>query len=255
VTCNLLVDPGRDKYKKAPSLNGTLKQVVQLKVLVIEDETGVAEIVSAALREVGYEVVWARTGCDGLSALLVTEFDVAVLDIMLPDIDGFTVLAEARKKLCKTPILMLSAHGAVEDRVKGLDLGADDSLSMPFDLQELIARIKALMRRPLLDLSWLTVGDLTLEPLERRVKRGKRHIDLTAREFSLLEYLWRNWGKVVSRSEIMSAVWGDSEADSNVIPVYINYLRSKIESVDGPQLIHTARGVGYILEIRDKKAR
>ena len=139
--------------------------------------------------------------------------------------------------------------------MKGLDLGADDSLAMPFDLQELIARIKALMRRPLLDLSWLTVGDLTLEPLERRVKRGKSHIDLTAREFSLLEYLLRNRGTVVSRSEIMNAVWGHSEADSNVIPVYINYLRSKIESVDGPQLIHTARGVGYILEIRDKKAR
>lgn len=226
-----------------------------MKVLVIEDEPRVADFVSAALREFGYEVDWSSTGKEGLDKILSNEYDVAVLDIMLPDIDGFAVLQETREANCLTPILMLTARAAVEDRVKGLDFGADDYLAKPFELNELLARVRALLRRPQSNLSWLTVGDLTLEPLARKVKRGQKHIDLTAREFSLLEFLLRNRGKVVSRTEIMDAVWGDPEADSNVIPVYINYLRSKIEVDSGQQLIHTARGVGYVLDVREQKAR
>ena len=225
------------------------------KILVIEDEPRVSDFVSSALKEFGYEVVVANTGRNGLAELLNSDFDVTVLDIMLPDIDGFTVLSEARKSGLRSPILMLSARGAVEDRVRGLDIGADDYLAKPFELNELLARVRALLRRPQSDLGWLTVGDLTLEPLSRTVRRGHRHIDLTAREFALLELLMRNRGRVVSRSEIMDAVWSDPDASSNVIPVYINYLRAKIEHGNDSQLIHTARGVGYVLDLRTNATR
>lgn len=228
---------------------------ITLKVLVVEDEPRVADFVTSALIEFGYTVSWCKTGHEGLSKMVDDEFDVAILDIMLPDIDGFQVLTWAREKGCRTPVLMLSARGSVDDRVQGLDLGADDYLAKPFELNELLARIRALLRRPQSDTSWLTVDDLTLEPLSRRVKRGQKSIDLTAREFSLLEFLLRNRGRVLSRAQIMDAVWGDPEADSNVIPVYINYLRSKIDTPGLKPLIHTARGVGYVLDLREKSPR
>lgn len=226
-----------------------------MKVLVVEDEPRVADFVTSALVEFGYDVHWSKNGKDGLMQLKTDEYDVAVLDIMLPDIDGFTVLTEARAHSCQTPVLMLSARGTVDDRVRGLDLGADDYLAKPFELQELRARIRALLRRPHTDNSWLTVDDLTLEPLSRRVKRGSKAIELTAREFSLLEYLLRNRGRVLSRAQIMDAVWNDPHTDSNVIPVYINYLRSKIDIPGSRPLIHTARGVGYVLDLREKTVR
>lgn len=237
----------QQSYKAEGAQTGS----VQVKILFVEDEPRVAEFVSAALHEFGYNVTWAKTGREGLTRLLTGDYDLGILDIMLPDMDGFTVLDEARRKGIATPVLMLSARGAVEDRVKGLDTGADDYLAKPFALNELIARVRALMRRRPSDLSWLTVNDLTLEPVTRKVTRGEQRIDLTAREFSLLEYMLRNRGRVLSRMQIMDTVWDDPTGDSNVVPVYINYLRSKIEKPGSPRLIHTVRGVGYVLELRD----
>lgn len=234
-------------YKMDRGLQGT----ANLKILFVEDEPRVAEFVSAALHEFGYSVTWAKTGREGVVRLQSGDYDLAILDIMLPDMDGFTVLDESRRKGCATPVLMLSARGAVEDRVRGLDLGADDYLAKPFELNELVARVRALMRRRPSDLSWLTVSDLTLEPVTRKVQRGEQRIDLTAREFSLLEYMLRNRGRVLSRMQIMDTVWDDPTGDSNVVPVYINYLRTKIEKNGSPRLIHTVRGVGYVLELRE----
>jgi len=222
-----------------------------MKILVVEDEPRVAEFVTAALKEFGYSVTWSKTGREGAARLKTSEFDVAILDLLLPDMDGFAVLEEARRAGIATPVLVLTARAAVEDRVKGLDLGADDYLPKPFELNELLARVRALLRRRPSDYSWLTLGDLTLEPVSRKVVRGSRRIDLTAREFSLLEHLLRNRGRVISRTQIMDAVWGDPNGDSTVVPVYINYLRSKIESPGEPKLIHTVRGVGYVMELRD----
>lgn len=222
-----------------------------MKILVVEDEPRVAEFVAAALSEFGYSVTCSLSGSEGMERLQSGQFDLAILDIMLPDIDGFQILDESRREGCTTPILMLSAKGSVNDRVKGLDLGADDYLSKPFELNELIARVRALMRRRPTDLSWLSVGDLTLDPVSRKVKRDDQRIDLTAREFSLLEFLLRNHGKVLSRTQIMDTVWNDQSGDTKIVPVYINYLRAKVEKEGLERIVHTVRGVGYVLELRE----
>ncbi|MBS1724485.1 MAG: response regulator transcription factor [Armatimonadetes bacterium] len=221
------------------------------KVLVVEDEPRVAEFISSALNEFGYIVTWSESGADGLQRLQSGDFDLAILDVLLPDCDGFEVLAAARRKGMKTPVMMLTAKTAVEDRVKGLDLGADDYIPKPFELSELMARVRALLRRRSAEYDWLTLADLTLEPVTRQVTRGEKRIDLTAREFSLLEYMLRNKGKPLSRAQIMENVWNDPNGDSTVVPVYINYLRTKIELPGCVRLIHTVRGVGYVLEVRD----
>ncbi len=222
-----------------------------MKIILVEDEPRVADFVSKALTEFGYNITWASTGSEGLEKIQSGQYDLVILDIMLPDIDGFSILEKIRIDGVSVPVLMLSAKGAVPDRVKGLDLGADDYLAKPFELNELIARVRALMRRRPNDLSWLTVGDLTLDPVSRKVLRGGKRIDLTAREFALLEYLLRNRGRVLSRTQIMDTVWNDPNGETNVVPVYINYLRSKIEKEGSMRLLHTIRGVGYLLELRD----
>ncbi len=226
-----------------------------LKVLVVEDEPRLAEFLGQALRESGYVVTSAGNGQDAIQFALTDDYSAVVLDVMLPDTDGFQVLSHIRSRGNRTPVLMLTARTGVEDRIQGLDAGADDYLGKPFELAELLARLRALQRRGSSEPAKLSVDDLEVDPATRRVRRGERKIDLSAREFALLEYLLRNKGRVMTKTLILERVWDDQFVrDSNVVEVYINYLRSKIEQTDRSKLIHTVRGVGYVMELREDVA-
>ncbi len=219
-----------------------------MKILIVEDEPMVAEFLAEALAECDYQPRLVVTGASGLTELLTHTYDLAVLDGMLPDIDGLKVLADARAADVRTPILMLTARGSLEDRVRGLDAGADDYLAKPFELQEFLARVRSLLRRSGAEGLKLTAGDLELDPVTHRVTRAGRKVDLSPREYELLEYLMKHKGKVVTRAEIMEHVWDDpDDKTSNVVPVYMNYLRIKLERPGRPRLLHTERGVGYRL--------
>jgi two-component system OmpR family response regulator len=209
--------------------------------------------VADALRADGHVVSVEHTGDQALVTATESGFDVIVLDVMLPGIDGFTICRRLREARVRAAVLMLTARDAVEDRVNGLDAGADDYLVKPFAIAELRARVRALARRPGgLRGPELRVADLILDPLRREVRRGGNRLDLTAREFTLLHELMRHAGEPVSRTEIMDRVWGeDAEPYGNVIDLYIHYLRTKTER-HGPRLIWTVRGVGYAL--RDSEA-
>ncbi len=220
-----------------------------MRILVIEDERKVARFIKKGLEEEGYAVDLAFDGEEGLAMLLDQVHDLILLDIALPKIDGLQVLKKIREKKVRTPVLLLTVRATIEDKVLGLDSGADDYLTKPFAFQELLARIRALLRRkgeagdPL-----LRVEDLVLDPARRLVTRGDEKIDLTSKEFALLEYLMRNAGRVVSRAMISEHVWNyDFDTETNVIDVYINYLRRKIDSGREKKLIHTVRGSGYVL--------
>jgi len=221
-----------------------------MRLLVIEDEKKVARFIKKGLEEEGYAVDLAFDGEEGLAMLLDPVHDLILLDIALPKIDGLQVLKKLREKKVRTPVLLLTVRATIEDKVLGLDSGADDYLTKPFAFQELLARIRALLRRkgevgdPL-----LRVEDLVLDPARRLVTRGGEKIDLTTKEFALLEYLMRNAGRVVSRAMISEHVWNyDFDTETNVIDVYINYLRRKIDSGRDKKLIHTVRGSGYVLK-------
>lgn len=224
------------------------------RVLVVEDEPKVAAFVSEALSEFGFRPHSVASGEEGLDELSSNSYDALILDVMLPGMDGFELLKRAKQGGVQVPTILLTARDALDDRVTGLDLGADDYLPKPFELAELMARLRAILRRHSSNLKWLTIGDLTLDPVSRTVTRNHKRVDLTAREFSLLELMMRNRGRTMSRNEIMQVVWDDPHAASNVIPVYINYLRAKIEGSGKPRLIHTVRGIGYVLELRDAHA-
>jgi DNA-binding response OmpR family regulator len=218
------------------------------RVLVVEDDTEIADVLRRTLRQEGHEV---RSAGDGVEALrLAEEFlpDLVVLDLGLPKLDGVEVCRRLRAE-SDVPILMLTARTETGDRVEGLDSGADDYLVKPFERQELLARLRALMRRrPPRGSAALTVGDLRLNPDTREVYRGDRPIELTNREFELLEYLMRNERLVVSRERLLEEVWGyDPMAMTNTIDVFISNLRRKIESGDEPRLLHTKRGAGYVM--------
>jgi two-component system, OmpR family, response regulator len=217
------------------------------QILVAEDEQRMAALVAGSLRADGHRVRIQHTGGGALSLATATPFDVIVLDVMLPEIDGFTICRRLREAGVRSAVLMLTARDAVEDRVNGLDAGADD-LVKPFAVAELRARVRALVRRPVgLRGPELQVADLVLDPLRREVRRAGRRLDLTAREYTLLHTLMRHAGTPLSRAEIMDAVWGeDAEPYGNVIDLYIHYLRTKTER-SGPRLIETVRGVGYVL--------
>ena len=221
-----------------------------MRLLVIEDEKKVARFIKKGLEEEGYAVDLAFDGEEGLAMLLDQVHDLILLDIALPKIDGLQVLKKLREKKVRTPVLLLTVRATIEDKVLGLDSGADDYLTKPFAFQELLARIRALLRRkgaggdPL-----LRVEDLVLDPARRLVTRAGEKIDLTTKEFALLEYLMRNAGRVVSRAMISEHVWNyDFDTETNVIDVYINYLRRKIDSGRDKKLIHTVRGSGYVLK-------
>ncbi|MGH2654245.1 MAG: response regulator transcription factor [Actinomycetota bacterium] len=220
------------------------------KVLVVDDEPAVREAVGRALRTEGYRV---ETASDGQAALEThAQFgpDAMVLDILMPRTDGIDVCRSLRRAGDRTPILMLTARDAVADRVEGLDAGADDYLVKPFGLDELLARVRALLRRTLpgADDQPLTFGDLALDPVEHSVRRGEREIELTRTEFLLLELFLLNPRRVLPREVIFDRVWGyDFGATSNTLEVYVGYLRRKTEAGGEPRLIHTVRGVGYVL--------
>jgi two-component system copper resistance phosphate regulon response regulator CusR len=219
-----------------------------MRLLVVEDEPRVASFLCNGLREAGFAVDQAAGGREGLALALMTDYDAIVLDLMLPEMDGLSLLRELRARGKSTPVLILTARDSVEDRVIGLDAGADDYLVKPFALAELLARVRALLRRGMAETETLQVADLAVDPITRRVERRGRRIDLTPKEFTLLRYLLLHRDQVVTRSMIAEHVWDMSfDGGSNVIDVYIRYLRSKVDDPFQTKLIHTRRGVGYVL--------
>ena len=223
-----------------------------MRILVVEDERKVASFLRQGLVEEGHAVEVVGDGAAALDLLLDgSPYDLVVLDLMLPKRDGFEVLKALRSRRIDTPVLVLTARDNVSDKVMGLDLGADDYLTKPFAFEEFLARVRALLRRgagqraPVLRL-----GDLTLDPATRTVTRGKRRISLTAREYALLEYFLRNPNRVLTRPMIAQHVWGlDFDSESNIIDVYVGYLRRKIDGDGEPRLLHTVRGAGYTMGI------
>jgi len=221
-----------------------------MKLLLIEDDLILAKNLAKILHQAGFVIEVAQTQEDGLIKLDVNDYDCLVLDISLPDGNGFDLLASLRQLKNKTPVIIMTARGQVEDRVKGLDLGADDYLAKPVDSHELIARIRAIIRRHANSaLPTISVGDLTLKPTSHLAKIKDQELNLTAKEFSVLEYLALHHGQVITRSMLMEHVWGsDFDSFSNVIDVYIKNLRQKIKKYTPAQLITTIRGKGYILK-------
>ena len=220
-----------------------------MRILLVEDDLRIARFVAKGLREQAYAVDEAHTGEEALYQTSVIDYDIVVLDVMIPAPDGFVVCREIRKAGHRMPVLMLTARDAVEDRVHGLDCGADDYLTKPFEFREFLARLRALLRRPsgLLP-DQLMIADLVINTASQHVSRKGRHISLTAKEYALLEFLARNSGRVVGRAEIAEHVWDeDFDPFSNLIEVYINRLRRKLDAPPSRALLHTRRGSGYIL--------
>jgi two-component system copper resistance phosphate regulon response regulator CusR len=225
-----------------------------MKILVVEDEAKTGDYLRQGLSEAGFTVDLARDGVDGLHRVLTETYDLAVLDVMLPGLDGWQLLQRLRQAGKDMPVLFLTARDAVEDRVKGLELGADDYLVKPFAFSELLARIRTLLRRGsrLNEPELLRVADLELDLKRRRVSRSGRRIDLTAKEFALLELLLRRQGEVLPRSLIASQVWDmNFDSETNVIEVAIRRLRAKVDDDFEPRLIRTVRGMGYVLEVAE----
>jgi two-component system response regulator MprA len=218
------------------------------RILVVEDEEGIADFLRRGLILTGYEVDVALDGESALSRARDQMPDLVILDLMLPGLDGVEVCRRLRAA-SDVPIIVLTARDAVSDKVQGLDAGADDYLTKPFAFDELLARVRAALRRRAPSEDVLTVGDLVVRPASREVERAGRRIDLTAREYELLEYLARNAGRVVDKQAIFEKVWGfDFEVESDAIKVYVRYLRKKLNAPGERDLIHTVRGVGYILK-------
>jgi DNA-binding response OmpR family regulator len=222
---------------------------LDMRVLLVEDDAGIAHFVAKGLREQSYAVDVTATGEEALYQVAINTYDLVILDVMIPAPDGFTVCKELRRTGHRMPVLMLTARDAVEDRVEGLDCGADDYLTKPFEFRELLARLRALLRRPsALQPSTLSVADLVVDTGGQAVSRGGKFISLTAKEYALVEFLARNAGRVVGRAEIAEHVW-DEEFDpfSNLIEVYVNRVRRKIDTRGFKPLLHTRRGAGYVL--------
>jgi len=219
-----------------------------MRILVVEDDPHIATIVSDGLRDAGYGVVVATDGEEGFLDARLNDYDLVVLDLTLPMLDGLDVARRLRAAGMATPILMLTARAARQDTITGLDVGADDYLVKPFGLDELLARVRALLRREgATRARVLRVGDLELDAVTREVRRAGRVVDLSAREYVLLEYLAHHAGHVLTRPQLEQAVWSEVEVGSNVVEVYISYLRQKIDAPFETALIHTVRGAGYTL--------
>jgi len=222
-----------------------------MRILLVEDDSGIASFIVKGLKEAGYVVEYAADGQTGLDELLREEFDAAIVDIMLPLLDGLSVIQTARQQNVTTPVLILSAKASVDDRIVGLQNGGDDYLVKPFAFSELLARLQALIRRAnrISEPTTLTVGPLTVDLIRRKVKRSDQEIELQPLEFSLLEYLMRNTGRVVSKIMITEHVWDyNFDPQTNIVEVRICRLRDKIDRGNDIKLIHTVRGVGYVLE-------
>lgn len=223
-----------------------------MKILIVEDEEKTGSYLKQGLTESGYVTDLATRGMDGLHLATTEEYDLIVLDLMLPEISGWHILEALRKRENETPVIILSARDQVDDRVKGLEMGADDYLMKPFAFSELLARIRNLLRRSqhALDPTRLQIADLEVDLISRRVTRAGQRITLTAKEYTLLEFLLRRRGEVLSRSLIASHVWDmNFDSDTNVIEVAIRRLRSKIDDPFPTRLIHTMRGMGYVMEV------
>lgn len=227
-----------------------------MRILVVEDEKNLNDIIVKKLKLEHYGVDSCFDGEEGLNYILATEYDAIILDIMLPKLSGFEILKKIRNKKIKTPVLLLTAKDSIEDRVQGLDLGADDYLIKPFSFDELLARIRVLLRRNSTSETAnniFSISNLTVDIESRTVKRDEKSIKLSTREFTILEYMIRNKGKVLSRDTIEQHIWNyDYEGGTNVIDVYIRYLRKKIDDGYTPKLIHTIRGIGYVLKVEDE---
>jgi heavy metal response regulator len=221
-----------------------------MRILIVEDEKKVANFIKQGFEEEGYAVDWAADGQEGLLLALDGVHDLIILDLNLPKMDGLKVLQELRKARVKAPVLLLTIRAMIEDKVLGLDTGADDYLTKPFSFQELLARARALLRRRLeTEPTLLRVADLTLDPARRLVRRGAEKIELSTKEFALLDYFMRNPGRVLTRTMIAEHVWDyDFDTATNIIDVYVNFLRKKIDTDREPKLIHTVRGVGYVMQ-------
>ena len=224
-----------------------------MRLLVVEDESRIADFLRRGLESAGYAVDVANDAAKALDYVHATEYDLVILDLMLPDMDGLDLLKKVRNRKTSPPVMILSARDAVDDRVKGLELGADDYLVKPFAFVELLARVRALLRRGTPTPERLQVGDLVLDCIRRKVVRSGQSIELAPKEFSILEYMMRNQGRPLSRTMIVEHVW-DVEYDglTNIVDVYIRHLRSKIDDRFPVKMIQTIRGVGYMLETNDK---
>jgi two-component system OmpR family response regulator len=222
-----------------------------MRILLVEDDSKIASFIIKGMKEAGYAVDHAPDGNEGLTLALTEPYDTAIIDIMLPKLDGLSLIEEMRKNKVTTPVIILSVKGSVEDRVKGLQTGSDDYLTKPFAFSELLARVQALIRRAsgATEPTRITLGNLAINLLSREVTREGKKIDLQAMEFSLLEYLMRNAGRVVSKTMIMEHVWDyNFDPETNVVEARICRLRDKIDRDFPGKLIHTVRGVGYVLK-------
>jgi len=223
-----------------------------MRILLVEDDLEIASFILKGLKEAGFAVDHAADGEEGLHLALYEPYDAAIIDIMLPKLDGLTLIEELRRKKVDTPVIILSAKRSIDDRIKGLQTGSDDYLIKPFSFSELLARVQALIRRATrtTEPTRLNVGDLSLELLTREIIRAGEKIDLQPREFSLLEYLMRNTGRVVSKNMIMEHIWDyNFDPQTDVVDVLVCRLRSKVDRDFDDKMIHTIRGVGYVLEI------
>lgn len=226
-----------------------------MRILLVEDETKTGEYLRKGLTEAGYTTDWVQDGISGLHQAITEHYDLIILDVMLPKLNGWQVITEIRNTNTTIPILFLSARDHIEDRVKGLELGADDYLVKPFAFAELLARIKTIHRRGVMkeEVTQFKIADLHLDLIKRRVTRSGKRIDLTAKEFSLLELFMRRQGEVLPKTLIASLVWDmNFDSDTNVIEVAIRRLRHKIDQDFSPKLIQNIRGMGYVLEISDE---
>jgi heavy metal response regulator len=224
-----------------------------MRILVVEDESRIADFLSRGLVSGGYAVDVAATGGSAIDMIHSTDYDLVILDLGLPDMDGLVLLQKIRNRKVIPPILILSARDAVDDRVKGLEVGADDYLVKPFAFVELLARVRVLLRRGQPTPERLQVGDLSLDCIRRRVARAGESIELAPKEFSILEYLMRNRGRPLSRTMIVEHVWDmDYDGLTNIVDVYIRHLRSKIDDKWPQKMIQTVRGIGYMLDSPDK---
>lgn len=224
-----------------------------MKILLIEDEKKISNFIKKGLEEENYIVDTAFNGKEGFEIAVSAHYDLIIMDLMLPYINGFDLCKKLRESGVNTPILMLTVRDSVEDKVKGLDSGADDYLTKPFAFEELLARIRALLRkRNIVEKTILKIDDLEMDLISHKVKRAGKEINLTSKEYALLEYLLRNKGKIVTRTMIYQNVWDIGfDTETNVIDVFVNYLRKKIDANGSKKLIHTIRGKGYMIQEED----
>lgn len=224
-----------------------------MNILIVEDDDSVSRFLRQALREAGYVTQAVSDGSEAFDLAKAVQFDLILLDVMLPGMNGFEVCRKLRASSVMTPVLIITARDALEDKIEGLDSGADDYIVKPFQIGELLARTRALLRRGTSSPAMLHVADLTLDPATRKATRAGKSVDLSSTEYSLLEYLMRNAGRVLTRCMILEHVWDyDFEGNDNVLDVYISYLRRKLDRGHQHALIHTVRGVGYRIGLDDE---